>query len=149
MTMNANLKKILGITWKVGLGLIGLSALVIGILIFNVWYEETRGRDIYNDTTLSKDVVVEAYNNNLVRVKNKATGRYTTSKVRWVSCKPNHDILTVYCDKDNNRGYINCNTGKIAIPAEKAQFRCAWHFSEGYAFVVLKDEDSLSVIEKL
>lgn len=37
--MNAKLKTILGVTWKVGLGLFGLAAAVIGVLIANVWYE--------------------------------------------------------------------------------------------------------------
>lgn len=52
--MNTTLKRILNATWKVGLGLIGLAALAIGILVFSVWYDESYGRDYWNDTTLSE-----------------------------------------------------------------------------------------------
>ena len=80
--MNAKLKTILNATWKVGLGLIGLAALAIGILIFSVWYEESYGRDYWNDTTLSENVKVEAYNNNTVRIWNKkeaVKSKYSTN----------------------------------------------------------------------
>ena len=110
--MNANIKRILNLTWKVGLGLIGLAALVIGILIVSVWYEEKYGRDYWNDTTLSENVTVEAYNNNTVRVWNKKKARYTTKKLRWVSGTPERDSLTVFCDKDGFRGYLNVNNGE-------------------------------------
>ena len=134
--MNAKLKTILSVTWKVGLGLFGLAATVIGILIAKVWYEETRGRDYYHDKTLSENVVVEAYNNDLVRVKNKKTGKYTTPKLKWVSGTPQRDSLTVFCDKNGLRGYLNVNTGEIVIPA---QYSKAWQFSEGLGAVLGKD----------
>lgn len=142
--MKTSLKSILNVTWKVGLGLIGLAAAVIGILVFNVWYEETRGRDSYNDKTLSADIVVEAYNNNRMRVKNKKTGKYTTPKVMWVSGTPERDSLTVFCDKNGLRGYINVNTGEIVIPA---QYSKAWQFSEGLG-AVLGEGDRIGFIDK-
>lgn len=114
--MKSSFKSILNVTWKVGLGIFGLAAAAIGILIANVWYEKTRGRDSYNDKNLSADIVVEAYNNNRMRVKNKKTGKYTTPKVMWVSGTPERDSLTVFCDKNGLRGYINVNTGEIVIP---------------------------------
>ena len=127
------LKKALNLTWKVGLGLIGLAALVIGILVASVWYEEKYGRDYWSDFTLSENVTVEAYNNNTVRVWNKKTERYTTKKLRWVSGTPERDSLTVFCDKNGFRGYLNVNTGKIVIPA---QYSKAWQFSEGLGAVL-------------
>lgn len=142
--MNAKLKTILGVTGKVGLGLLGLTAAVIGILIANVWYEETRGRDTCNDKTLSADIVVESYNNNRMRVKNKKTGKYTTPKVIWVSGAPERDSLTVFCDKNGLRGYINVNTGEIVIPAQHSK---AWRFSEGLG-AVLGEGDRIGFIDK-
>ncbi len=135
--MNTTLKRILNLTWKVGLGLFGLAALAIGIIVAEVWYTETRGRDYYNDTTLSKDVVVEAYHNNTVRVWNKKEARYTTPKLRWVSGIPERDTLTVFCDKDGKRGFLNIKNGEIVIPA---QYSKAWQFSEGLAAVLGKDD---------
>ena len=131
--MNAKLKSILNTTWKVGLGLIGLAAIAIGILIFSVWHEERYGRDYWNDTTLSANVKVEAYNNNTVRVWSRKEARYTTGKLRWVSGTPERDSLTVFCDKDGKRGYLNINTGEIVIPA---QYSKAWQFSEGLGAVL-------------
>ena len=131
--MNTTLKSILNTTWKVGLGLFGLAALVIGILIFSVWHEERYGRDYWNDTTLSANVKVEAYNNNTVRVWSRKEARYTTGKLRWVSGTPERDSLTVFCDKDGKRGYLNVNTGEIVIPA---QYSKAWQFSEGLGAVL-------------
>lgn len=131
--MTTTLKRNLNLTWKVGLGLIGLAALAIGILIFSVWYDERYGRDYWNDTTLSENVRVEAYNNNTVRVWSKKEARYTTKKLRWVSGTPERDSLTVFCDKEGRRGYLNVNTGKIAIPA---QYSKAWQFSEGLGAVL-------------
>lgn len=145
--MNTHLKSILNATWKVGLGLFGLAALIIGILIAILWYDDTYGRAYWKDKTLSKDIKVHGYGNDRARVWDRKTAKYLTPKLRWVSGRPDRDSITVYCDVKGNRGYINCNTGAIVIPAEKAAYRHAWQFSEGRAFVVLHDDDSLSVID--
>ena len=79
--MNTTIKRFLNLTWKVGLGLIGLAALVIGILVAGVWYEEKYGRDYWDDFTLSENVKVEAYVNNTVRGWNKKTARLTTTEM--------------------------------------------------------------------
>lgn len=148
LIMNTKLKCALNATWKVGLGLIGLTALGMGLMIASVWYDKTFGRDSYCDRILSQNIVVEAYNNNRMRVKDIKTGKYTTPKVRWVSGAPERDSITVYCDKDGYRGYLNCNTGRITLDAGKMRFRRAWQFSEGRAFVVLdNDKESLSLID--
>lgn len=147
--MNATLKRILNATWKVGVGLIGLAALAVGILVFTVWHEETRGRNYRYDKNLSKDIAVHSFNGNRERVWNRRTERYVTPKLRWVSDTPARDSITVYCDVHGNRGYLNCNTGEIVIPAEKARYRRAWQFSDGLAFVILPypEEECLSIID--
>ena len=136
--MNTILKSVLNATWKVGIGLFGITALIVGILIFDVWYDNSYGRNYRYDKNLSKDIAVHNFNGNRARVWNRKTNSYVTPKLRWVSGTPLRDSLTVYCDVDGNRGYINCNTGAIVIPAEKARYRRAWQFSEGLAFVVLR-----------
>ncbi len=145
--MYEQLKSILNTTWKVGLGLFGLAAIGIGILLTSIWHENTYGRAYWKDKTLSKDIQVHGFNNNCVRIWDRRTANYISPKLRWVSGTPLRDSITVYCDLDGNRGFLNCNSGKIVIPAEKAAFRHAWQFSEGRAFVVLHDEDDLSVID--
>ena len=134
--MTQKIHSILNLTWKVGLGLLGLAAIVIGILIVDVWYEETRGRDRHHDRTLSSDVVVVAFHNNTVRVWNRRTRRYTTQTLRWVSGTPERDSLTVFCDRNGKRGFLNVKTGKIVIPA---QYDKAWQFSEGLGAVLGKN----------
>ena len=147
--MNAKTKSILNATWKVGLGLFGFAALIVGILIFDVWYDNTYGRNYRYDKNLSKEIAVHSYNGNRARVWNRRTASYITPKLRWVSDTPLRDSITVYCDVDGNRGYLNCNNGEIIIPAEKVRYRHAWHFSEGLAFVVLPypEEECVSIID--
>lgn len=144
--MNTTIKHILNLTWKVGLGLFGLGAVIIGILIFCVWHENTYGRAYWKDKTLSKNVIAKGYNNNRMRVWNSQTARYTTDKVCWVSGRPERDSITVYCDADGNRGFLNCNTGEITLPAEKFRYRRAWQFSKGRAFVICNDDDDEGVL---
>lgn len=115
--MHTLVKSILDTTWKVGLGLTGIAAVVVGCLIAHLWYEITYGRDARNDTTLSENVRVNAYSDNTVRVWNQKDARYTTPKLSWVAAAPEHDSLTVFCDKEENYGYLNVNTGEIVIPA--------------------------------
>lgn len=82
--MKINLKSILNATWKVGLGLFGAGVAVFCLLTI-AFCESHYGRFEWRDRTLSKDIVVRAYNNNTVRIWNKATKEYTTKKIRWVS----------------------------------------------------------------
>lgn len=146
--MKTTLKKILNLIWKVGLGLLGLTAACIGILDATVWHENRYGSAMWKDHALSKDIVVKGFNDNTVRVWSNKSASYTTPKLRWVSSRPERDSVTVYSDRVSGyRGYINCNTGRITLPADKMGFRRAWHFSEGRAFVVLNHEDRLSIID--
>ena len=131
--MKEKLKTALGIAWKAGVGLLGLAASVVGLLMVNLWHERTYGRDCWDDRTLTPDVVVEAYHDDTYRVRNVKTGKYTTPRLKWVSGVPERDTLTVFCTKEGYRGYLSVNTGRIVIPA---QYRKAWHFSEGLGAVL-------------
>ena len=142
--MNTKHLTLLNLAWKAGVGLIGLTAIVVGLIIAIEWYKERYGRSPWLDKTLSKDVVVEAYNNNCVRVRNKLTGQYTTPKVKWVSGTPERDSLTVYCDRQGKRGFLNVNTGEIVIPA---QYPKAWMFSEGLG-AVLGEGEKIGFVDK-
>lgn len=130
--MKQKLKNILNVTWKVGLGLTGLIASGFGILVAGLWYDKNYGREEWADETLSADVVVEAFNDGRVRVRNMRTGRRTTPKLSWVSGVPERDSLTVFCVKDR-RGFLNVKSGEIVIPAQYAR---AWQFSEGLGAVL-------------
>lgn len=87
------------------------------------------------------------YFNNNIKVKKFANGTaYTydyvrdkrlSPKLKWISTMPERDSLTVFCDKKGLRGFINVNTGLIEI---EGQYECAWHFSEGLAAVVGKED---------
>ena len=144
--MKKTIKLILNLTWKVGLGLFGLAAVILGILAFIIWHEKAYGRAYWKDKTLSKNVVAIGYNNNRMRVWNSQTAHYTTEKVRWVSSRPERDSITVYNDAAGNRGFLNCNTGEITLPAEKFRYRRAWQFSKGRAFVICNDDEDEGVL---
>jgi hypothetical protein len=68
-----------------------------------------------------------------VRIYNQNSRRYVTPKMDWVSLGVSTgDSLTVFCDMDGKRGYINLNNGDIVIDG---QYDYAWNFSEGLAAV--------------
>ena len=130
--MKKNLIKVLNATWKIGVGFIGLFALLLAIRLACFIYRDYLGRATWNDKTLSENVAVRAWNRGGYRAYNKKTGKYTTPKVAWVAGTPESDSLTVFCDKKGYRGFLNVMTGEIVIPA---QYNKAWVFSEGLAAV--------------
>lgn len=85
------------------------------------------------DEDLGKNIEIRHFSNNQAATYNKITDERLSPKVRWISCVPERDSLTVFCDKEGKRGYLNVNTGKVVIDG---QYKHAWHFSEGLAAVV-------------
>ena len=145
--MNTKVQSALNVIWKVAVGIIGLYFLLwMGARVYG-YFDRRYARAYWSDKELSENVTARYFKNGRYKVYNKETGQYTTGKIRWISTRPYRDSLTVYCDEDHNRGYVNCNTGEIAIPASKARYQRAWHFSEGRAVVVLPHTERLSVID--
>lgn len=85
------------------------------------------------DEDLTENIEIQRFSNNQVATYNKITDQRMSPKVRWISCVPDRDSLTVFCDKEGKRGFLNVNTGKVVI---SGQYKRAWHFSEGLAAVV-------------
>ena len=131
--MKKILKKVLNVAWKAGLGMIGLLILLLFVDYSVIKVKDSYGRAEWRDCSLSKSVVIRAYNNDVYRVYNKQSKHYTTPKLSWVSGVPSRDSITVFCDRTGKRGFLNINTGEIVIPA---QYKKAWHFSEGVAAVL-------------
>ncbi len=99
------------------------------------------GRGCYNDVELSPNVHLQLnWYDDFGRIYNHETQKVTINKVDWVVAPGNGDSLAVFCKK-GKRGYINCFTGEIAIPA---QYEKAWVFSEGLA-AVQKDGDIMFI----
>ena len=97
--MTEKQKNILNVTWKVGLGLIGLFVFWLGIRTVWSCYQEDYGRSYYGDRNLSGSVEVRTFNDDRVRVWNPETKRYITPKLNWVSGTPERDSLTVFCNR--------------------------------------------------
>lgn len=142
--MKKILKEVLNAAWKVSVVLIGVFAILLALRIGQLLYRDYFGREKWNDKTLSCDVVVKAYSRDRYRVYNKKTKLYTTPKLRFVSGAPKRDSLTVFCDMDGYRGFLNVNTGEIVIPA---QYGKAWQFSDGLAAVIYGDKNRLGFID--
>ena len=85
------------------------------------------------DENLGKNIEIRHFSNNQAATYNKITNERLSPKVRWISGVPESDSLTVFCDKEGKRGFLNVNTGKVVIDG---QYNHAWHFSEGLAAVV-------------
>lgn len=132
------LKKPFNFCWKTGAIVIGFALVVtLGVEAFN-WIDEKLGLTHYYwcDEALGENIEVRYFSDNRYAVYDGVTDKRLTPKLRWVSSVPERDSLTVFCDKEGKRGYLNVNTGKIVIDG---QYNHAWHFSEGLAAVVTKN----------
>ena len=127
-------RKILNISWKVALVVIGIFA---ALLIFSAVWEQKNdhyGKDAhYWDRNLSENICVHVFSYGNARVYDRKAEKYVTPRLEWVASTPDKDSLTVFCDKDGKRGFLNVNTGKIVIDGK---YEHAWIFSEGLAAVV-------------
>lgn len=108
----------------------------IGLMAY-AFYDCRYGRWSWKDKSLSDNVMMHGFQDYKFRVYNCSTGKYTTRKVNWASPALQNDSLSVYAVK-GKRGYINVNTGEIAIDARANDYTKAWVFSEGLA-AVMKD----------
>jgi hypothetical protein len=104
-------------------------------LIACAYYESEYGKSYWNEKELSENVEAHYFRDNKYRVYNSHLGKYTTSKLNWVSYAHETDSLAVYALPDK-RGYINVNTGRIVIDAKTNDYQKAWVFSDGLAAVM-------------
>ena len=129
------LKKPFVLAWKIGSIVIGV--VIVIALTEEIWEacSERLGMTHYYwcDEDLAGDIEIQHYSNNLCATYNKRTGKRISSKMKWISGVPDRDSLTVFCDKDGKRGFLNIYTGEVEI---QGQYSHAWHFSEGLAAVV-------------
>lgn len=130
-------RKVLNLSWKVAMVFVGIfAAFTIFEYIGFQCSEIFRKRSHDYDRPLSENIAVHNCFGNKVRIYDIEADRYVTSKMKWVSDIPERDSLTVFCDKDGKRGFLNVNTGKIVI---EGKYEHAWVFSEGLAAVVETD----------
>lgn len=132
------LQKPFNFCWKAGLV---LFAVVLVMEIGRAVYETCcnhLGLTYYywQDEDLGDGIEIRYFSNNQCAAYERVTGKRMSPKVRWISCVPERDSLTVFCDKEGRRGFLNVNTGKVEI---EAQYSHAWHFSEGLAAVVAEN----------
>lgn len=129
--------KMLNFGWKIALVLIGIFCGIVILVAVREQYDNHCGSSAYYyDRHLSEDICVHHFGNSIVRVYNLKTKEYLTPKLKWVADTPERDSLTVFCDKENKRGFLNVKTGKIVI---EGKYEHAWVFSEGLAAVVEPD----------
>lgn len=121
--------------WKAGLAIFAIVFVIqLGEALIDTCKDHLGLTHYYwGDEDLGKNIEIRHFSNNQVATYNKITDERLSPKVRWISCVPERDSLTVFCDKEGKRGYLNVNTGKVVI---NGQYKHAWHFSEGLAAVV-------------
>jgi len=126
--------KVLNVSWKASLSLIGILILAAGFFLVREQYGDHYGKNAHwADFRLSRNICVHNFGRGSVRVYDMKAGKYVTPELKWVSGTPQRDSLTVFCDMDDMRGFINVNTGEIVIGG---RYEHAWVFSEGLAAVV-------------
>lgn len=129
--------KVLNVSWKIALVVLGVFAACLIVAV--VWEQKNDhyGDDAhYYDRNLSENICVHMFSSENVCVYDRKTEEYVTPRLKWVSGIPERDSLTVFCDKEGKRGFLNVNTGKIVI---EGKYEHAWIFSEGLAAVVEPD----------
>lgn len=121
--------------WKAGLAIFAVMFVIqLGEALIDTCKDHLGLTHYYwGDENLGKNIEIRHFSNNQAATYNKITNERLSPKVRWISCVPERDSLTVFCDKEGKRGYLNVNTGKVVI---NGQYKHAWHFSEGLAAVV-------------
>ena len=125
---------VLNISWKLAFVVIGVFA--VCLFAGAVWKQKNDhfGHDAhYWDRNLSENICVHVFRKGNVRVYDRKEEKYVTPRLRWVAGTPKCDSLTVFSDQNGKRGFLNINTGKIAIDGK---YEHAWIFSEGLAAVV-------------
>lgn len=128
--------RILNIGWKAGLAFTGLFALILLLLLAYNLYDRYYGHEAHcYDYTLKGNISVSHRGRSIWLYDTKA-GKYTAGPLQWVAGIPQRDSLTVFCNKDGKRGFLNVNNGKIVI---NGRYEHAWVFSEGLAAVVEPD----------
>lgn len=126
--------------WKkaliIALWIIGIAlSIIAAIIICEVVEDKYKHFTFWQRDSINDNVYMQRFNDSKssVRLYNKTEGRYTTPKLDWIVTSPTSgDSLTVFCTHKRKRGFINLNTGHIAI---SAQYDHAWLFSEGLAAV--------------
>lgn len=101
----------------------------------------------YWDTQLTDYTSVHHFYNDKCRLYDDFNEKYITPKYKWISPVLDNedydDTLTVFCDKNNKRGYLNAYTGEVVI---EPQYDAAWVFSDGLAAV--KKDNMIGFINK-
>ena len=128
-------RKPFNVCWKVGTAMIAIILVITLIEEAVSWAQWEFGlKHLYwADEDLGRNIEVRRFSDKLYATYDKLTDKRISPKMRWISGVPERDSLTVFCDKEGRRGYINVNTGEVVIDG---QYKHAWHFSEGLAAVV-------------
>lgn len=126
-------KKILISAWALfGLGVFIFCSCLVWVAV----EKKVNRHNYFNGTIINDSLQLRQYyrrQQDYVLIYNKNLQRAISPKMRWVSLGVSEgDSLTVYCDMNGKRGFINLNTGKIMI---EGRYNHAWNFSEGLAAV--------------
>lgn len=124
--------KIFNIGWKAGLTLLG-AVIIYSIVDEIVWEFRVRKDYCSSSYFISSNIRVDEMRRGDVNLYDIDKEEYVQKGLKWISSRPERDSVTVYCDQEDRRGFINVNTGEIVIPGT---YRHAWHFSQGIAAVV-------------
>lgn len=129
------LKSPFNFCWKAGLAIFAIMFVIrLGEVLIDTCKDHLGLTHYYwGDEDLGDNIEIRHFSNNQAATYDKLTGKRLSPKVRWISCVPERDSLTVFCDKNGKRGFLNVNTGRVVIDG---QYKHAWHFSEGLAAVV-------------
>lgn len=137
-------KKLFNFCWKAGLVVALGIAVIIIVEEVGAWCSDKMGMTHYDwcDEYLGDNIQIRYFSDETCATYDSETGHRISPKLKWISGVPENDSLTVFCDMEDKRGFLNVNTGEIVI---EGQYSKAWHFSGGLA-AVLTDNDKIGFI---
>ena len=133
--------RFINVGWKVTLVLVGF--MLISEIISDLSWHLRDDEWITDSRRLSDHVSVYEYSDGSTKVYDTEENKCILKDLKWVSGIPKRDSLTVFCNEDGKRGFLNINTGRVEI---EATYSHAWHFSQGIAAVV-DDSGKLGFID--
>lgn len=132
--MKRILKNIWNALWKCSVVIIAIAILVVAGIVGYVYYDNHTKYRVKGNLSHHIEVHNYYHRKHSIRIYNRFTEEYITKGLDWIAKPIAGDSLIVF-RKGNKFGFIDANTGNVAIDA---QYDKAGTFSEGVAAVVKK-----------
>lgn len=132
--MKRILKNIWNVLWKCSVVIIAIAILAVACIVGYVCYDNHTKYRVKGNMSNHIEIHNYYHAKHPIRIYNRFTEEYLTKGLDWIA-KPSVGDTLIAFRRGNKFGFIDANTGKVAIDA---QYEKVGNFSEGVAAVVKK-----------